>query len=65
MQIIKKFWLDDKEEKSMSNSWGQNPDRYDYDRDEFYYDEETDTLTAWDRDESYTGDGEKIDSYSD
>ncbi len=42
-----------------------NPDRYDYDRDKYYYDEENDVLTAWDTDESYTGDGEKITSYSD
>lgn len=42
-----------------------NPDRYDYDSDKYYYDEENDVLTAWDTDESYTGDGEKITSYSD
>lgn len=40
-----------------------NPDRYDYDPDEYYYDEDTDTLTsrddAW---EQYSGDGEKIEN---
>lgn len=43
----------------MANS----PDRYDYDRDEYYYDEETDTLNAYaEEGTSYRGDGTPIDN---
>ena len=54
------FGLISKEVTIMSN-----PDRYDYDRGEFYYDEDLDELRAWDSDERYTGDGELITDYSD
>ena len=37
-----------------------NPDRYDYDTDKYYYDEENDVIRSYDSDEEYTGDGEKI-----
>ena len=38
-----------------------NPDRYDYDSDEYYYDEDSDTVVSRNDGTSYTGDGEAID----
>lgn len=40
-----------------------NINRWDYDRDEFYYDEENDELVSYRDGTKYTGDGEKIESY--
>lgn len=43
-----------------------NPNRYDYDSDEYYYDEDYDEVCSKSNpDERYKGDGEKIDFYSD
>ena len=39
-----------------------NPDRYDYDRDDYYYDEDTDTIHSYDGDECYDGDGNPVDT---
>ena len=36
-----------------------NLDRYDYDSDKFYYDEDSDTIRSYDGDETYDGDGNK------
>lgn len=38
------------------------PDRYDYDRDDYYYDEDSDQLCPYDEGGTrYTGDGEELD----
>ena len=42
-----------------------NPDRYDYDSDKYYYDEDTDTVRSYEGDEVYSGDGERDTSYTD
>ena len=43
-----------------------NPDRYDYDPSEYFYDEETDTITSKeDPNIQYDGYGERIDICSD
>jgi len=42
-----------------------NPDRYSYDPDQFFYDEDYNTLTDRDTGERFTGDGERIDDDDD
>ena len=42
-----------------------NPDRYDYDPDEYYYDEDYDTITSRDGNEKYDGDGNPINDSDD
>ena len=36
------------------------PNRYDYDRDQFYYDEESDQIRSFDSDVAFDGDGNPI-----
>lgn len=42
-----------------------NPDRYDYDTERYYYDEDLDQVRSYDGEEAYDGNGEPINLFDD